>query len=96
MPRTAAAKGTSQRGETEKERDAKLPLFALIPHGEVKDDTGEESTLGHAEEEARDEEAGEVLDDAHECGYDTPCDGERGEPESGCCSFEDDVAGDLR
>ena len=45
-------------------------FFSPIPHGEVEDDAGEQATLSHAEEEACDEEARQVLGHAHQgCHY---------------------------
>ncbi len=36
-------------------------LIPLIPHGEVKDDSGKETTLSHSEEKAGREESAIVL-----------------------------------
>lgn len=89
------AKRTSQGRSTEEETNTILPLSPLIPHAKVEDDAGEQATLRDAEEEARDEEAGEVVHEAHEGGDDAPGDGEGGEPQAWRRALEDDVAGDL-
>jgi len=91
-----AAKRACQSGGPEKERDAKLSFPPLVPHAKVIDDAGEQAGLGDAKEEARDEEARQVVDDAHQGGHDTPEYRQRGKPEPGRGSLEDDVAGDLK
>jgi len=47
-------------------------FVSLVPHAHIKHDTGEETTLCNAEEEADGEESGEVLGDSHQCANDTP------------------------
>lgn len=51
------SESTSQTGGTKEQGDAVHTLVALVPHGKVEDDTGEETTLRDAEEEAHGEEA---------------------------------------
>ena len=64
--------GSGKSSGSEEERYTKLSLAPLVPHGEVVDYSGEETTLGNTEEETGDKEASEVLDDTHQGGYDTP------------------------
>lgn len=94
-PRKDPAKSTSQRCRGEEQGDAEVLLVPLVPHGQVEDDTGEQTGLGDTEEEARAEVARVVLDDAQQGGDDAPDEGERGEPEARGGALEDDVAGDL-
>lgn len=89
------AKSTSKTGAREEERDAVLPLLALVPHGEIVDDAREEAALGDAEEEARGPEPVAVVHDAEQRGDDAPGDGQRGQPEARGGALEDDVARDL-
>jgi len=71
-------------------------LFAsLIPHTQVIEDSGGETTFCDAEKEAGSQESGEILGDTHEHANDTPCEGESREPKLRCGEFEDDVARDL-
>ena len=63
--REQTTESSRQSCAREEERDTVLSLTPLVPHGEVVNHAGKESTFSDAEEETRDEEAGEVGDDAH-------------------------------
>ena len=90
-----ATECTGKSGGGEEESDTVMLLISPVPHAHVKDDSGEETTLGNTEEEADGEESGVILGDAHQGTDDTPCKGEGWEPESGGGEFEDDVTRDL-
>ncbi len=67
-------------------------FFSRIPHGKVEDHAWKQTALGHAQDEARDEEPGHVLSDAQQgCDY-TPAERECGKPCAWRCQFQDDVA----
>lgn len=83
-----ATEGAGKTGSGEEEGDAVGGLGALVPHGEVEDDAGEEAALGDAEEEAGGEEAGVVLADAEESGDYAPGDHQGRQPEARCCSLQ--------
>ena len=86
---------TGKSGGGEEESDTVMLLISSVPHAQIKDDSGEETTLGNTEEEAGGEESGVILGDAHQSTDDTPCKGEGWEPQSGGGEFEDDVTWDL-
>lgn len=90
-----ATKRTRQRRRAEEERDPKLPVPPAVPHGKVKHDSREQTTLRHAKEETRCEESLEVVHEAHQRRHDTPCHGQGWQPQAGRGALEDDVAGDL-
>lgn len=77
-----SAECTCEGGSGEEESDSIMLFVSLIPHTQVKDDTGEETTLGDTKEEADSKETREILGDTHEGANDAPCEGQGGEPES--------------
>lgn len=89
------AKRARERRAAEEERDPELALPPLVPHGEVVNHAGEQPALCDTEEEPRDEEAGQVLDDAHQGRNDSPCYRQRREPYSRRRLLEYNVARDL-
>ena len=72
-----------------------MPFASLIPHAQIKDNSGEESALCDAEKEADDEESGEIAGEAHKGANDAPCEGEGRKPKSWSCELEEDVGWDL-
>ena len=70
-------------------------LVALVPHADVEEASGDESTVHGADKETDDKEPGEVLGDARKNTRDTPNEGESGQPKPWGCEFEYDVARDL-
>lgn len=61
-PSEDSTKSTSQRSSTEEQRNAIVLLIPLIPHGQIKHYTGEQSTLGDTQGCARREISGVVVD----------------------------------
>lgn len=77
-----SAECTGEGRSGEEESDSIMLFVSLIPHTQIKDDTGEETTLCDTKEEADGKEAGEILGDTHEGANNAPCEGQGGEPES--------------
>lgn len=70
-------------------------FVSLVPHAQIKYDSGKKSAFCNAQKEAGGEQSGKALSKTHEGANNPPYDGDSGKPESGRRPFEDDVAGDL-
>lgn len=68
------SKSSCKRCRTEEKRDSVLSLTSFIPHGKVKDDSGEKPTFGDSEEETGNQKSCQVLDHTQECCNDAPGD----------------------
>lgn len=88
-------KSSCERRSREEQRDSIVRFSALVPHGQVENDAGEETRLCDAKEESSDDEAGEVVRDAEESRDDAPGEHESWKPYFRRGALEDDVAGNF-
>jgi hypothetical protein len=72
-----------------------MRLSSLVPHRQIEDNTGEQSTFCNAQEEPCSQESTKALGDSHQCGDSSPRDHESGKPQFGRGALEDDVGGDF-
>lgn len=72
---------TRNRRRAEEKRLSELSLVSAVPHGDIVRYSREETSFRDAEEDASDEEAVVVLDDAHERHYYAPCHHDSWEPD---------------
>jgi hypothetical protein len=71
-PGKYTSKRASEGRSTEEERNSVMLLLSFVPHGQVEDNSREESTLSNAQKEARYEEASHVLRGTQESSDDAP------------------------
>lgn len=88
-------KGTSSSGSGEEDGHAETALVALVPHGDVVGDTGEETTLSETESHASSQETAKVVDSTHDTGHGGPDDHDEGDPDGGAESLHGQVGWDL-
>ena len=78
MTHEYSTKCTGESGGGEEQSDTINPLVTLVPHTQVKDGSGGESTFNDTEEKTDRKEPREILGDAREGCHDTPDKGEGG------------------
>lgn len=84
---------TRNRRRAEEKRLSELSLVSAVPHGDIVRYSREETSFRDAEEDASDEEAVVVLDDAHERHYYAPCHHDSWEPDRRAEFLQHEVAG---
>ncbi len=75
------------------DRDGAAAVRGRKPVGEIKDDAGKESGLGHAQQEAQHDEADRPGGRGHQAGDDAPGDHDASDPYARAGTMQDHVAG---
>jgi len=88
-------KGTSKGSSGEEDCHAETAFVTSIPHGNVKSNAGEQTTLRETERHTTDQETDIVGNQTHEGHGDTPSKHDNCEPERGAGLLHHEVAGNL-